>query len=187
MRVTPHQPPARRKDAAWTLVEMMISVVAGFLILISVCCVYVFMSRNLDATANYEELDRQSRNAVDTMSRDIRQAGAMTNFATNTLAFTNQDGTLLKYTWDGSNYLTYTNASTANSGPYGGKLLKNCSYLNFSIFQRTPSNGTTMDFWPTTNPALAKVVLINWVCSRTNYTSLKDSESVQTAKVVLRN
>lgn len=178
---------SRRPGAGWTLLEMMVSIVAGMLILGSVSTVFIFMNRNLDSTANYEELDRQSRNAIDIMSRDIRQAGGLTNYTTNSLSFTNQDGTLLQYTWDTTNYLTYTNASTANNGPYGGKLLKNCTYLDFSIFQRNPSNGTTMDFYPTTNASLAKVVLINFVCSRSNYTTLKNTESVQTAKVVMRN
>ncbi len=176
-----------QKRAGWTLVEMMVSVGIGMLVLGGVCTVYVFMLRNLDATANYEELDRQSRNAVDMMSRDIRQAAAMTSYSTNSVSFVNQDGTLLQYTWDTTNKLTYTNASTAFGGPFGGMLLTNCSYLDFHIFQRNPSNGTTMDFWPTTTPSQAKVVLINWICSRTNYTTLKNSESVQTAKVVLRN
>lgn len=177
----------RRKQSAWTLPELMISVVAGLLILGSVSSAYIFMLRNLDATANYEELDRQSRNAVDTMTVYIRQTGAMTNYSATSLSFTNQDGTLLRFAWDGSNYVTYTNACTTNNGPYGGILLSNCTYLNFSIFQRTPSNATTMDFWPATTPALAKVILINWTCTKTNYLSLRNTESVQTAKVVMRN
>jgi len=183
----PQAPAVRRQRAGWTLAELMISVVAGLMMLISVSSVYIFMLRSLDATANYEELDRQSRNAVDNMSTAIRQAGALTNYSTNTLSFTNLDGSLLQYTWDNTNLMTYTNASTANGGPFGGTLLKDCHYLDFRIFQRNPSNSTTMDFWPTTNAALAKVILINWVCARTNYTTLQNSESVQTAKVVLRN
>lgn len=182
-----HESPARRASAGWTLLELMISTVIGVMMLGCVAAAFIFMNRNLSATANYEELDRQSRNAIDIMTRDIRQAGALTNFSTSSLSFTNQDGTLLRYTWDTTNYVTYTNASTNNGGPYGGTLLKGCKYLNFSIFQRTPSNATTMDFWPATNAASAKVILINLICSSTNYGSLTNSESVQTAKVVLRN
>jgi hypothetical protein len=44
---------------------------------------------------------------------------------------------------------------------------------------------------PTTNTqaqaALAKVVVMDWICKKTNYLTLTDSESVQTAKVILRN
>ena len=174
----------------WTLPEMMVSVAIGTLILASVLSAYVFTSRTLDATINYEELDRQSRNSLDLMSADIRQCGALTSYATNSLSFTNLDGSLLRYTWDTSNYLTYTNASTTLAGcPRGGTLLKGCSYLAFTIFQRNPVSGTTMTFTPcsTNSVALAKVVVMDWVCHRTNYITLTDSESVQTAKVVMRN
>jgi hypothetical protein len=184
------QTQTRPRRQGWTLVEMMISVGVGTLLLASVGAVYVFMGRTLDATINYEELDRQSRNALDTMSIDIRQCGGLTNYSTNSLSFTNQDGTLLMYSWDTTNFLSYTNASTTLPGcPRGGTLLKGCAYLKFSIFQRNPSNNTTMTFWPApaASPSLAKVVVMDWICRRTNYTTLTDSESVQTAKVVMRN
>ena len=175
---------------AWTLPEMMIAVSCGILILGSVGSVYIFMNRTLDATINYEELDRQSRNALDLMTADIRQCGHLTNYTTNSLSFTNLDGSLLRFSWDGNNLMTYTNASTTLPGcPRGGTLLRGCNYLKFSIFQRNPSNGTTMTFIPapTNQPALTKVVVMDWICRRTNYISLTDSESVQTAKVVMRN
>jgi Tfp pilus assembly protein PilW len=175
----------KRGMAAFTLPELSISAALGALILASMSSVFVLMNRSLDATGNYEELDRQSRNALDTMSRDIRQAACLTNFSTTSLTFTNQDGNLLQYNWDGTNLLTYTNGSTGQ----GGNLLKGCISLNFNIFLHNPSNGTTMTFWPAyaSNCSMAKVIVINWICRRTNYTSLTDTESVQTAKVVLRN
>jgi Tfp pilus assembly protein PilW len=178
------------KTSGFTLPEMMISVAAGMLILASVMTVFIFINRALDATGNYEELDRQSRRALDLMSQDIRQCGHMTSFSTNSLSFTNLDGSLLQYTWDTTNFVTYTNASTNMIGcPRGGLLLKGCSYLKFSIFQRNPIAGTTMTFTPcaSTNINLVKCVVMDWICKRTNYTSLTDSESVQTAKVVMRN
>jgi Tfp pilus assembly protein PilW len=177
-----------KKDAAFTLPEMMVSVTTGVLILVSVVTVFLFMNRSLDATGNYEELDRQSRIALDLMSQDIRQCGGLTNYTTNNLCFTNQDGSLLQYTWDGSNYLTYTNSSTTNAGcPRGGMLLKGCQYLKFTVFQRNPVPGTTMTFTNASTASLVKVIVMDWICRRTNYTSLTDSESVQTAKVVMRN
>jgi len=181
---------AKRRQAGWTLPEMLISVGVGTLIMASVATVYIFMNRSLDATANYEELDRQSRVALDLMTADIRGTGHLTNYTTNALSFTNLDGSLLSYTWDQSNLLTYTNASTSLPGcPRGGTLLKSCNTLKFTVFQRNPRHGTTMTFWTlaTNNPALVKVIVMDWICRRTNFISLTDSESVQTAKVVMRN
>ena len=90
---------------------------------------------------------------------------------------------MLAYHWDGSNYVTYTNGSDY------GILLSNCISCRFDIYLHTPSNGTTMTFWSaySSNCPLAKVVVVNWICRRTNYATLMDSESVQTAKIVLRN
>ena len=94
------------------------------------------------------------------------------------------DGKLLMYWWNADRQtLNYTNGSTGDAGV----LLKGCVSMNFSLFQRTPITGTTMTFNPTTNASLAKVVVLEWVCRRTNFMSLANSESVQTAKIVLRN
>jgi len=180
----------QKRCQGFTLPEVLIAFGCAMLVMAPAIVVYFFMNRTLEATANYEELDRQSRYALDVMTSDIRECGHLTSFSTNSLSFTNQDGSLLQFTWDGANYLTYTNASTTLPGcPRGGTLLKNCSYLAFNIYQRNPNSNTTMTFVPapTTNPALAKVVVMDWVCKRTNYMTLTDSESVQTAKVVLRN
>lgn len=192
MRLRPNQTEALRcaGNGAWTLPEMMVTVALGTLILGSVVTFYVGMHRSLDATMNYQELDRQSRNALDVMTTDIRNAATLTNLSSTSLGFTNLDGSALIYTWDGSDVLKYTNASTTLAGcPRGGVLLRGCNFLRFTVFQRNPSNGTTMIFWPApaTNLPLAKVVVMDWVCRRTNYTTLTDSESVQTAKVVMRN
>ena len=180
----------RKRRQGWTLLETLFAFGAALLVITPTVIVYFFMNRTLEATANYEELDRQSRYALDIMTSDIRECGHLTSFSTNSLAFTNLDGTLLQFTWDGTNYLTYTNASTTLPGcPRGGTLLKGCSYLAFNIFQRNPTSNTTMSFVaaPSTNPALTKVIVMDWICKRTNYLTLTDSESVQTAKVVMRN
>lgn len=173
---------AGKSRGGWTLLEMMLAVAAGALVLASVGSVYVFARRSLDAVVNYSELDRQSRNALDMMSRDIRQAGGLTNFTSTTLSFTNKDGTLLKYTWD-----TNKSQLICMTNNYTNILLKGCAYLKFTTFQRNPSNSTTMLFWPATNAATTKVIVLDWICKKTNYTTLTDSESVQTAKIVLRN
>ena len=175
--------PRKRRLAAFTLIEISIGLGLGLLILATMSTTFVLLNRGMNALANYEQLDRQSRAALDTMSRDIRQTACMTNFTATSLTFTNQDGSLLAYNWDGSNYVTYTNGSTY------AILLSNCISCKFDIYLHTPSNGTTMTFWPaySNNCPLAKVVVVNWICRRTNYASLMDSESVQTAKIVLRN
>jgi hypothetical protein len=184
------QPPFRAQPrcGGWTLPELMISAALGLMILGVVVGTYIYMNRTLNGTMNYEEMDRQSRRALDLMSTDIRQCGGLTNYSTNSLYFTNLDGSQLTYIWDTTNTLTYTNASTSLAGcPRGGILLSGCRYLSFSVFQRNPIAGTTMTFTPATNAALTKVIVMDWICRRTNYITDIDTESVQTTKVVMRN
>src|ERR1700739_1707346 len=142
----------RQRRSGWTLVEMMIATCSGMLILGSLLSVYVFMRRTLDATANYQALDGQSRNALDKMTTDIRQCGRLTNYDATHLWFTNLDGSMLQYTYDpNAHTLSYTNGSSITPG--SGILLNNLATGNatnslWQLFIRTPSNGTTMDFFP---------------------------------------
>jgi hypothetical protein len=194
MRFSPPNPksPARKYKGAWTLMEMMVAVAAGGLLLASVGSVFVFVKRTLDGTANYVELDRQSRVTLDKMTRDIRECGGLTNFDATHLWFTNQDNSQLTYVWDtNAQTLSYTNYST--NVPGSGVLLAHCTYWKATAYTRVPLTNSTMIFvpLPTSNSlaqaALAKVIVMDWICKRTNYTTLTDSESVQTAKVILRN
>jgi len=187
-RPTSANPPlAKTRRGGWTLPEMMISVGVGTLILASVLTVMIFMVRTLDATGNYSDLDRQSRNALDRMTREIRNSGDLTNYTATTMSFLNQNGTSLNFTYNtNTQILSFTNTDSTAMDT-GGTLLKGCTFLQFNFFQRNPASGTTMTFTNTSTANQVKVIVINWICRRTNYLTLTDSESIQTAKVVLRN
>jgi type II secretory pathway pseudopilin PulG len=194
LSMLPKKTRTRKALHGWTILEMMIVMTLSAIMLASVGKVYIFMTRSLDATANYEELDRQSRNALDKMSSDIRGARCLTDFDSTHLWFTNLDNTLLCYVWDtNANTLSYTNLSPISPGPSSGILLKGCVFWKSSQFTHDPALNTTMTFLPlpVTNTlaqaAVTKVIVVDWICRKTNYMALTDSESVQTAKIVLRN
>ena len=65
-------------------------------------------------------------------------------------------------------------------------LLEGCDYLDFQIFQRTAVGGVYDQYPVTADEAAAKIVQISWVCSRSLIGSLINSESVQSAKIVVR-
>src|SRR5437879_4189306 len=90
---TKRSTPRWKRRGGWTLIEMMIACGLGTLILAAVMSTYIYMNRTLSATANYEELDRESRYALDVMTRAIRQSAVLTNWTSTSLAFTNRDGT----------------------------------------------------------------------------------------------
>src|SRR2546430_4365341 len=112
------------RQAGWSLPELLITVVIAMIILAAVGVTCAFANRTLDAIGNYADLDRQSSNALNLMARDIRQTGALTNFTSSALWFTNlSDGKMLRYVWNPDRQtLSYTNQSTGD----GGTILKGC-------------------------------------------------------------
>jgi type II secretory pathway pseudopilin PulG len=174
----------RRSTLGWTLVEMMVGTGIGSLILIAAAQITMFTARSFIAMGNYNDLDRASRNALDVMSSEIRGARTVGSFATNQLVLTNIDGTVFSYSWDPS-----TGNVTRQWGSERRVLLTGCDYLSFDIFQRNPTNGSGLWFpWEcTTNPPVTKLVNLSWKCSRQILAAKVNTESVQTAKIVIRN
>ncbi len=176
----------KRGRLAMTLVEMLVSVAIGSVVFMVVAMLSMFAARSFAALGNYADLDRASRNALDTLSHEIRQTRGLTSYSPIALTFTDFDSNGLSYVYDpNARTLTRqkTNATTV--------LLKQCDYLNFDISQRNPSNN--FSFYPATNllgkldPTLCKLVDVSWKCSRKILGAKINTESVQTAKIVIRN
>jgi Tfp pilus assembly protein PilW len=177
------QRPRRRAQRAFTLGELMVATSISVFVLATVMVSFVVISRSFSALGNYADLDRQSRNTLDVMARDIRQTGGLTNWTSTNLSFTNLDGQALIYSYDpNAQVLSYTNGSTGQSSV----LLSNCASVTFSIFQRTPTNGPIC-FCVASNAYAAKGIMMSFTCVRTNYLGLTDSESSQTASIIMRN
>ena len=81
----------------------------------------------------------------------------------------------------GDKRLTLTDTNGAQRA-----LLEGCDYLDFQIFQRTSIAGVYDQYPVTADEAAAKIVQISWVCSRSLIANLINSESVQSAKIVIR-
>ncbi|HEU5395839.1 MAG TPA: prepilin-type N-terminal cleavage/methylation domain-containing protein, partial [Verrucomicrobiae bacterium] len=67
----------RKKSRGFTLVEMMVAIAASTMILMAFVALTIAMSRTMLAISNYNDLDNRSRNTLDTMSRDIRNASQL--------------------------------------------------------------------------------------------------------------
>lgn len=181
MRARPSKPNSSR--SAFTLIEVMVASGVGLFLLAGAMMSFTVFSRALTAAGVYADLDRQSRNTLDIMERDIRQAASLTNWSTNGLWFTNTDGSALTYSFNSaSGTFSYTNGSTGESAV----LLSNCTAFSANLFQDQPTNGT-MIFYPTTTAQTARGIIVSFGCVRTNYAGVTDSETFQTAKIVMRN
>jgi len=177
-----------------TLVEVMVSVALASLLLATAGSVWLYGSRSFAAMGNYADLDHKSRNALDLMSRDIRQATRVTGFhnsgTSRWLAVTNEaEGMGITYTWNaGPRTLVCQKTGEAEQ-----VYLTECDRWDFSLYQRAPQKGGGYVFFPATNTAgaydlsVCKLINMTWKCSRTILGDKLNTESVQTAQVVLRN
>lgn len=164
-----------------TLLEMLITVAVASILLAGLMSGWLFTTRSMLAVANYGDLDRRSQNALDNMTRDIRGACSITAASNNSLTCSNLDGSTFTYAWNPSTQLV-----TKTQGSQTTVFLSGCTYLCFSTWLRVPTN----QFWfpyPATNQLnIAKLVNVSWRCKRTMLNQY-NTESVQTAKIVLRN
>jgi hypothetical protein len=170
----------RRSRAAMTLVEILVASFLSTILFAALALLWVNGARSVLAMTNYTELDRTSKYALDVMSKDVRQAKAMTSYATNRIAMTNINGVAYSYTYNPT-----AKTLTRTFGGIDKVLLTSCDRLAFSIYQRTPTNNFA--FTKTSVLNEAKLVDVNWKCSRQIRGQNVNTESIQTAKIVMRN
>src|SRR5258708_36805598 len=98
-----------------SMVEMMVALLVGSIVLGAVYILTLFTAKSFAAMGNYGDLDNASRNALDTMSRDIRQARKLTAFSTNSLSLLDNATNALVYSWDPSSRQVTRASSTDTS------------------------------------------------------------------------
>ena len=181
-RITSTKGSSRRKKAGLTLVEFLVALGIGGLVLAGLASLMFYTGRSFAALANYVDLDAYSRNALDTMSREIRQTRRLATGTSTRLQFEDFDGGTLVYQYNPD---ARTLTRSKNGVPDSQPLLRECNFLQFSMFQRNPINGQYNQY-PTAVAAQCKLVQLRWICSRDLIQSRKNTESVQSAKIVIR-
>ena len=131
---------------------------------------------------------------MDQLSRDVRQANYVDSFSTISVSgqvVTNKvvldvpngaGSAKLSYEWLPS---TRNLTRTSSSDNVAKVVLHDCDRLNFDVRQRNPVGGS-YDVYPVATPGTAKVVDVSWLCSRTIFGRKENTESVQTARIVIR-
>ena len=187
---------ARGKSrGGFTLVELLVASALASMVLGVVMTINVFGQKSFIAIGNYVNLDAKSRNTLDVLSREIRNATAVLSIQTNlpvkSLTLTN--ATL-------SQAVTITYNSTARTlvltktGQAAQTFLTECDRWDCSLYNRAPIFSTTnITFYASTNGlgqlnvSFCKLINMSWKCSRPVLGSKMNTESVQTAQIVLRN
>ncbi len=177
----PSFPTKARHKAGFTLPEYLLAMSIGVMILAAALVLWAYASKTCAALLNYVELSASSKNTLDRMSREIRNAKVVNACSSNQLSLLDPNGVPVTYDYHGdSRTLTQMKNSATQT------LLSECSFFQFKIYQRTPTNGT-YDLLETTNINTAKVVQMQWTCGRrlTGYTT--NMESQLSSKVVIRS
>ena len=180
---------------AFTLLETMIVMGLAGIVLAIVMTTYNYSGTSFSAMGNYSDLDRKSRNSLDLLGREIRNSSALVAVTNNStkksLTFNNATtGKQITILYDAT-------ARTLNfykTGQAGQTLLTSCDQWDYSLFGKVPLlSSTNIAFNSATNGAGAvdinacKLVNMTWKCSRSIFGSKRNTESIQTAQIVLRN
>jgi len=170
----------RARCSGMTFLELVVATFIGSIILMVGGVLALYGARSVMAMNNYAELEQNSRNTLDILTRDIRQARELLTATTNQIVLRNLDNSTCTYTFSsGQRTLTRVN------GVGTTVLLTDCESLTFGFFQRNPSNNFT--FYPATTNTTIKLIDVNWKCYRTIRGQKVNTESIQTAKIVIRN
>jgi type II secretory pathway pseudopilin PulG len=185
---------ARRSAAAWTLIEMTVTVAIGSIVMAAVMQTSLFTSRSFVAMGNYADLDRASRNCLDNMTRDIRQAKVFSDqcYSSNYMVFTNLDNSYFGYYWDPRSKAvcritgSYNSANNTFVNARTNVMLEGCDLFSFRVWLRNPTNNFLFPYSAAAFATDTKLVDVSWRCSR-RVLNQYNTESVQTAKIVMRN
>jgi Tfp pilus assembly protein PilW len=180
--------PLSSRARAFVLAEALIAVLAGILFLLSAAVIFLTSTVSFAKMGSYITLDSADRNALDQMTRQIREARSLATYSSSVLTFNYDDAstplTNLTYRYDSTKQMLTeewnTTAIATNIGAYSATniLLTSCTNLVFSLYDRSYAQLSD------TNGA--KVIGIAWRCVATNLMQTT-SEDMQQAKIVIRN
>ena len=169
-----------------TLIEVMIAMtvftIAGGAVMTS----YIFGLRSFQALSNYAMLDQKNRQVMDKFCSEARKAQKVSGYddsgAVRSLTLQYVGSKTVNYTFN--NY-SKTLSRTEN-GQSTQVLLTNCSLVEFKLGQRGVAiNGTP--YVRTYDKRNAMLVDLTWKTSRSLPGGVQNTESIQTAQVLIRS
>ena len=168
-----------------TLVELVIALAVAVLVASVIASLSMLFARSLATVINHVEIEAQSRQTLDTISREIRRATSVTAFGTNsiTLAVASNQVT---YAYDsGAATLTRVERNALGTVLDSSVFLRGCDSASFEIYQRNATNAT-YELFPSAATNTAKIVRLRWNLSRKIFDRKHSVETVNSARVVIR-
>jgi hypothetical protein len=168
-------------QAGFTLVEIMMASGLGAMALVVILLLSLYSSRSFAAIANYVDMDERSQLTLDKMSREIRQAHRLVAFTPTSITIEDSKGAPVSFSYDADSRTLLRTAggiSTTN--------LTECDTLQFSNYQGT-IRSNTFDAYNEKFVTNSRLIQVTWTCSRSILGAKMNTESVQSAKIVIRN
>jgi len=177
MFIKPH---LKRRNAGFTLIEILFVVILTIMVVVAGVTLAQNFMRTVAFLTNSVDLDTKSRLAADRMSQEIRQCDRIQSASRSSL--------MLRAGTNVTSYVYYpeTRELIRSMAGKDEKILTGCDYVRFDLFQRQPLSGLYDAYLPTISPTNAKVVQLNWVCSRTLFGFKANSTTMESGKVVIR-
>jgi hypothetical protein len=167
--------------SGFALIEAIIATGITTLLVLIICSFAIYSSHSFAALFNYVDLDDSNRNAMDRITRDVRQAARVKAWTTNSLTLVGGDNVDIEYVYTP----TARTLTRRRVGQPTVTLLEECDRLMFTLGQRNPVGGT-FDIYNPSSMDVVKVVNVSWQCSREILGRRQNTESVQTARIVIR-
>jgi hypothetical protein len=167
---------------------MSVAIAVSAIILTALLSFTVYAAKSFAAMENYVDLEQKSQYALDLMTSEIRQAICLTNSATRVLTTGERVTNFVAFVDANNQLFSYNFTNDVLLRQQGGVdtlLLTNVDYLCFQIYQRNPKPGEWSQY-DAGDFATCKLISVSWVCSRTILGSRLNTESVRTAKIVIR-
>jgi hypothetical protein len=170
-----------QRSCGYSLVETWVAMGLSLLLVLCVVSFLMYTGRSFAGLSNYVDLEAASLRALDQMSYDIRQTKYLSSYSTNQLVFQDYDDTPLTFAFSPTDHTVVRIKNNVRK-----VLLTECDFLCFSNFQRNPVGGAYEQYPVTISPTNTKLISLTWVCSRQVTGTKLNTESVQTAKIVIR-
>jgi len=170
----------RPRATAFTLIEMMMAMGVSALTLSMVAPFVLYSGKSFAAMANYADMNTTALNAIDRLSKEVRQTQGLTTFATNQIVL--DDGT------NGPLTYTFSTGTRTLSRVQGGTttvLLREVDYGEFAMYQRTTISNSYSQY-VAADAASCKLIDVKWTCSRQVFGLKINTEIGQAARIVIR-
>jgi Tfp pilus assembly protein PilW len=171
----------RTTSSGFTISEFLVAMTIGFISLAGAAALSVYTARSFAAMGNYMELDKNSRNALDKMTQLVREADGVLSYDQHSVSLS-YHGLPLSFNYSP----TAKTLSMTNTNGVKDTLLTDCTFLDFQVFQRNSVAGTYDQYPITSDESAAKILQVSWICTRRLVANLLNTESVQSAKIVIR-